>query len=42
MQQAEGTANQHSPAVSIAFQTDLIRTDALGGRPTVVAQENWL
>jgi hypothetical protein len=28
--------------VGIAFQTDVVRTDALGGRPTVVAPENWL
>jgi hypothetical protein len=30
------------PGVSIAFQADVVRTDALGGRPTVVAAENWL
>jgi hypothetical protein len=30
------------PGVSVAFQTDVVRTDALGGRPTVVAPDNWL
>src|SRR3954466_10782917 len=30
------------PGVVIAFQADVVRTDALGGRPTVVAPENWL
>lgn len=42
MKQSESRPIDRVPKFDFLFQTDLIRTDALGGRPTVVAPENWL
>lgn len=42
MKQSESRPIDRVPDFDLGFQTDLIRTDALGGRPTVVAPENWL
>jgi hypothetical protein len=42
MKQSASRPVDRVPDFAFEFQTDLIRTDALGGRPTVVALENWL
>ena len=42
MKQSASRPIDRLPEFDFEFQTDLIRTDALGGRPTVVAPENWL
>jgi hypothetical protein len=42
MKQAESKPLDHVPSFDFLFQTDLIRADALGGRPTLVAPESWL
>lgn len=42
MKQAEAKPLDRVPGFDFAFQTDVVRADALGGRPTMVAPENWL
>lgn len=42
MKQSASRPIDRVPDFNFEFQTDLIHTDALGGRPTVVAPENWL
>jgi hypothetical protein len=41
MKQAVRKSADKVPGFNIAFQTDTIRTDALGGRPIVLAPEGW-
>lgn len=41
MKQAVRKPADRVPGFGIAFQTDTIRTDALGGRPFVLAPEGW-
>jgi hypothetical protein len=42
MKQSERKAVDSVAGTKVAFQTDKIRTDALGGRPTVLAPDDWL
>jgi hypothetical protein len=41
MKQAVRKPADKVPGFNVDFQTDTIRTDALGGRPAVVAPEGW-
>jgi hypothetical protein len=41
MKQARRTADDSEQNSRIDFQTDTIRTDALGGRPTLLALDGW-
>lgn len=41
MKQARRKQGDAVPAAGIDFQTDTIRADALGGRPTLLALEGW-
>jgi hypothetical protein len=41
MKQARRTAKDSVTGVAIDFQVDTIRTDALGGRPTLLAMDGW-
>jgi hypothetical protein len=42
MKQAECKPLDRVAGFDFLFQTDIVRADALGGRPTMVAPENWL
>jgi hypothetical protein len=42
MKQSVRRASDAVPGVSFEFQTDRVRTDGLGGRPTMLAAEEWL
>jgi Domain of unknown function (DUF1906) len=42
MKQGGAKPTDRPPGVTIEFDTDRARTDALGGRPTVVGPEAWL
>ena len=42
MRQAVRTARDKVPGVNFLFQTDRVKADALGGRPTLIAREGWL
>lgn len=42
MTQAERQPADRVAGVDFLFQTDIVHTDALGGRPTIVAPESWL
>ena len=42
MKQRVRTPADAIPGLGLAFQTDEVRTDALGGRPTLLAPESWL
>lgn len=42
MQQAIRKAKDAVPGVDYLFQTDRVRADTLGGRPTLVARDGWL
>jgi hypothetical protein len=42
MKQSSANPVDKPPGVTVAFQTDRVKTDSLGGRPTVVADSSWL
>jgi hypothetical protein len=42
MKQSSSKPADRPPGVELDFQTDKVRTDALGGRPALVAPEGWL
>lgn len=42
MKQGSAKPADRPPGVTIEFDTDLVGADKLGGRPTVVAPEDWL
>ncbi|NUO37888.1 MAG: DUF1906 domain-containing protein [Gemmatimonadaceae bacterium] len=42
MRQAARKAADRVPGVDVLFQTDRVRGDALGGRPTLLARDGWL
>ena len=42
MKQGAVKKSDRPAGVTIDFDTDRVKTDALGGRPTVVAMESWL
>lgn len=41
MKQSKARASERPHGVSIDFQADRVRADALGGRPTLLALEGW-
>jgi hypothetical protein len=41
MKQAVARAMDRVPGFDFGFQVDTVRTDALGGRPTLLAPEGW-
>jgi len=41
MKQSERRPTDVVPGVKLDFQTDKVRTDALGGRPTLLAPDHW-
>jgi Domain of unknown function (DUF1906) len=42
MRQAVRMPKDRVPGVDFLFQTDRVRADALGGRPTLLARDGWL
>jgi hypothetical protein len=42
MRQAVRKASDTVPGYTFPFQTDRVRADALGGRPTLLARDGWL
>jgi hypothetical protein len=41
MKQSQARPSDAVPGVGISFQVDRVRSDALGGRPTLLALDGW-